>query len=326
MGATESTPTTNGGTGDCCPPEGEEFRTALEAGATEAPVGRVERVRNPGVAEGGADETVKVYVVEPPKGGASVRGGVVVFHDIFGWGAGRTFHLADELAKAGYVVVVPDFFGKELEGFRTERDALWPPWKIVTGGAVFAKRGRMPWPQVQQKLTDVVLPLVRGLCNNGPLAAIGFCWGGWAVFRAAGMDPCPFVCAAGVHPSPHIQMLQSEGPTFEQCVRDVRIPLFLAPTWTDPTNLRDDGWIMQYLRENALAKDSQCFLYTDRIHGFAPRGDIRDPAIKKDVDDLLHRVTDFYAARGMPGVVLPPPPAAAAAPSSSAASAVASDE
>ena len=154
----------------------------------------------------------------------------------------------DDLAEScGMLVICPAFFDdhgagnselKELTDFMSL--SFW-----FSGKARSAyRRVRHPWSSIEATLRASIswLRSQEGSPKDMPLACLGFYWGGWAMIRACGLYPCPFVCGAGLHPSPNLQRLQREGLTLDAALRAVRCPLFLAPARSDPSYLRPDGW------------------------------------------------------------------------------------
>jgi dienelactone hydrolase len=273
----------------CCPPGSFPTASAKQAGATEPTRGEIISLPNPKTGE-----DIQVYSVEPPTG-TEIVGAVIIFHDIFGFNSARTHHVADFIANHGYFVCSADWFGKELCGITDDQDLYWPPWRIFTGsGSTFYRRVRYPWKNVEQKLLDVILPLVRTK-TNGKIGLLGFCWGGWAITRAAGIPGDLFACGASPHASPHVQRLQADGPTMEEAMKLATCPIFYAPCWNDPPSLQNDGYYLKLLRENPKAKDSFAVYYPDQMHGFSVRGNIQDPKIKAGVDDVFQRVLEMYS-------------------------------
>jgi hypothetical protein len=289
----------------CCPPGALAAQSAARCGATEPLQGKELAL-----------DSLPCYVTRPAQ---DVKAGIVLFHDIFGYGSARTHHVADLLAAHGYLVVCPSFFDSvdaSTNTMREPEDMFWPPQRLLTGGgSEMYFRARTPWALVEPKLLKAV-DFLRKESGNPLLhiGALGFCWvrarrggaltpfrasiqGGWAVTRASGMIPCPFTCAAGVHPAPEmVQSLQSEGPTSDEMLRGVLIPQFLAPAWSDSAILRPDGWYVNYLNEPGRPSEgSESHLFAEQKHGWSVRGDVRDPAVKKDVDRVFSLVLNFYS-------------------------------
>ncbi|KAF8065771.1 cmbl [Scenedesmus sp. PABB004] len=105
------------------------------------------------------------YVAAPP-GGAKPAAAVLLVTDVFGWKADNARVWADQLAKKGFLVVMPDYF---KGGARTKADA---PATFKTWLAKF------PRERILSE-TDAVLADVRKQYPSvKKLGVQGFCWGG----------------------------------------------------------------------------------------------------------------------------------------------------
>ena len=155
-------------------------------------------------------------------------------------------------------------------------------------------RARHPWASVEAVMRAAVDVLRAQVGPEARLACVGFCWGGWAVVRACGMDARLFACGAALHPAPDLQRLQADGPTRDAMLLDVKVPLFLAPADSDSTYLRPDAWWLAFLNEAGKPTNgSESFLYADQRHGWSNRGDIRDPLVKGAVDQVVAQLGAF---------------------------------
>ncbi len=118
--------------------------------------------------------TLKAYVVYPEAKGKVPA--VLVVHEIFGltdWAK----ELADEVAAAGYIAIVPDLLsapgGKETQSY---------PDKEAAVKAVSALKAEQVAPDL-----DAAAQYVGQLPScNGTVAVAGFCWGGGWAFGYAG--------------------------------------------------------------------------------------------------------------------------------------------
>jgi len=236
------------------------------------------------------------YITRPS---GKPKGGIVFIHDIFGYQGGRLFHMADDFAAQGYLVVCPDLFdlnGVPMPTLREAEHLVWPPWRIVTGTSQFMERLSRPWEITQEKIFQVAkyLRAESGLPDI-KLGAIGCCWGGWAITRASSIPNGPFVCAAGWHPSPDAQRLQRAGPSTVEILKAVKIPLLLAPAWQDPSYMRPDGWWTLYLNGAGRPSiGSESHYFPEMNHGWTTRGDLRVPTIKRDVDVCFAKTLNFF--------------------------------
>lgn len=248
-----------------------------------------------GAAPEDTESTIRIYVARPPEG-VPIRGGCVVYFDIFGFGSGRTDHFCDDLAARGYVAICPDFFGRNLNGVSDFTDVLWPPWKIFTGaGSIFWRRMHYPYPVIEKKLLDVALPFLRDKIGpDAPVGAVGFCWGAAAMVWSAARNPAPYKACVGVHPSMHVLARQQCGPSIKEVLLAVNCPLLFMPCRGDPAAIREGGELWNIVLANSAARGSKNVPVTTQWHGFGTRADIRVPANKKDVDDMTELTIRFF--------------------------------
>ncbi len=123
------------------------------------------------------DRTVKAFLVYPEAKGKVPA--ILVIHEIFGltdWAK----ELADEIAAAGYIAIVPDLLtapgGKDTSSYPDEDSAI---------KAVSALKASSVFPDL-----DAAAAYVTKLPScNGTLAVTGFCWGGGWSFAYANHHP-----------------------------------------------------------------------------------------------------------------------------------------
>jgi len=127
------------------------------------------------------------------------------------------------------------------------------------------------------------------------IGAVGFCWGGWAILRAASWDSKDaFCCGVVAHPAIQNQMLQRHGPNVDDMFRQVRMPILLCTAWNDPASCRESGYLFKLLLENnGKGARSKAALFPRQAHGFANRADVRDPKNKVDVDRFMRMTVLF---------------------------------
>jgi len=103
---------------------------------------------------------------------------VVVIHEIFGlsdWARG----LADQLAEAGYIAIVPDLLSGMAPG------GAGGTKEIGDRDAVTRAVRALPADQVTADLNAVAEYVSKLPACNGKVAVSGFCWGGAQAFRYA---------------------------------------------------------------------------------------------------------------------------------------------
>lgn len=143
------------------------------------PVGRIEKL-----------EGEDVYVT-----GDNNKAAILVIPDLFGWSFSNIRLLADHYAReANVTAYVPDVFGGE----------------VLPVDLVFAER----WAELDlagfmaRNSRDIREPHIFACAKalrerHGKLGAVGFCYGGWAVFRLGAREHQPPLvdCITAGHPS-----------------------------------------------------------------------------------------------------------------------------
>jgi carboxymethylenebutenolidase len=136
---------------------------------------------------------VPAYHVAP---GNARRGGVVVIQEIFGVNA-HIRAVAEGYAADGYEVLAPALYERARPGFEGTYDAMG----FARGRAAMEAT---PWEQVQGDLQAVIEAL------QGPVFAVGYCWGGAAAWLAA--CRCEGLAAASCYYGRQILPLKDETP------------------------------------------------------------------------------------------------------------------
>ncbi|KAK0658899.1 putative hydrolase [Cercophora samala] len=121
--------------------------------------------------------------------------GIIMIHDLYGWTFGNTRLLADSYAaEVGATVYVPDFFG----GVVLSADLINNP----------AEWGKLDLPNFMERNNKAVrgpemISLAKHLrTQHRKLGAIGYCYGGWAVFQLGVKSDAPLVdCISAAHPT-----------------------------------------------------------------------------------------------------------------------------
>lgn len=123
--------------------------------------------------------------------------GVLLVHDLLGWSFPNVRLLADHYAReADVTVYVPDFFGGEVLPFGPISRG---DWHEVDLGAFLKKNSR----DIREPEILECARVLRAMYKK--VGAVGFCYGGWAVFRLGAKEhhrPRPLVdCITAGHPS-----------------------------------------------------------------------------------------------------------------------------
>jgi dienelactone hydrolase len=113
--------------------------------------------------------------------GSNPKVAFVIVHDILGWTWKNTRLLADHFAvEIGATVYLPDFFGGESVKADLVLEGRWADMDLPA----FLSRNS---PQVRE---PEMVALIQTLRARGfeKVGAIGYCYGGWAMFRLAGIE------------------------------------------------------------------------------------------------------------------------------------------
>ncbi len=127
----------------------------------------------------------------PPAGPA--RGAIVVLQEIFGVNA-HIRAVTDGFAAAGYVAIAPSLFDRAKRGV----ELGYSPADMELG------RGYVLQLQEEQLLRDMQA-CINVVKHAGPVAAIGYCWGGSLAYLAA--CELPVRCAISYYGTRTVQLL-----------------------------------------------------------------------------------------------------------------------
>ncbi|RDW68525.1 hypothetical protein BP5796_09182 [Coleophoma crateriformis] len=245
------------------------------------PVGKVEKC-------GGLD----TYISAPADGSKAKT--VIFLVDIFGWEFKNTRLLADNYAKAGFYVYVPDV----LQGDSLPIEFLQsiePPLKEQATLSMVDKAKNTavvgttlpPWllrhrEATAKPLIDDFIAAVRAIPGTGKIGTIGFCWGGrYSILCAHGKVDAAYAC----HPSLVAVPADFEG---------VSKPLSLA--MGDKDSLLDQKTVGQI--QDAMAQKTEVphelRIYEDQVHGFALRGDWSSEKDKKAMDEAESQGVEWF--------------------------------
>jgi dienelactone hydrolase len=221
---------------------------------------------------------VKAYVVHPPTS-STCRGGLISFPDIFPYDSARCKGVADQFAAAGFVVVHVDFVGADVY---TDDQNLFE-WVQARSYVDF----------IRPRLTETVIPYLNEQVGERKIGAIGFCWGCYIAFQAcADPDVKDTITATALfHPTLKLNAAFGKDPESLDIAEHVTCPTLFVPAGNDPAFLGPDGSVMQLLQKTCPS--SQSVVMTEMMHGFVNRGDIADPAVKRDVQATLELAMTF---------------------------------
>jgi dienelactone hydrolase len=216
-----------------------------------------------------------LYVVGP----ADAEHAVIVSYDIYGFHGGRIRNICDQIANNGYFVVLPDFF----------RGDCWSPERTAT-----EPDAKMPWiksvsspTQVRDDLVSVIGMLKKmGVKRQG---MAGFCFGGFAALIAS--QTGAFSCVAGIHAS--LKIYKFHGSTELAEVEKCACPMMLLQAENDLPNTKPGGEVEALLKAKPFGSECVYKEFSEMAHGWVPRGDLKNPAVKRDVGMAMEMIVSF---------------------------------
>ncbi|KAF3957569.1 hypothetical protein CMV_017428 [Castanea mollissima] len=200
---------------------------------------------------------------------------ILLISDVFGYEAPNLRKLADKVASAGYLVVVPDFFyGDPIINFNDptfDRDS-WRKTHNTDKGYEDAK------------------PVLTALKSRGvsAIGAAGFCWGGKVVVKLA--SSTDIQAAVVLHP----------GKITEDEIDDVKVPIAILGAEIDhtspPEQLKEFG---KKLSEKSEF-DSFVKIFPGVAHGWSVRYSLEDESAVKSAEEAQLDMLNWFTKNQHP--------------------------
>lgn len=143
---------------------------------------------------------------------------ILLIHDLLSWAFPNTRLLADHYAReANATVFLPDFFGGEHLPFEPIASGNWH--EIDVPGFIKKNTREIREPEIFETAKVLRARFKR-------LGAVGYCFGGWAVFRLG----------AKVHQPPLVDCITAGHPTWltEKDIDEVAVPVQILAPEIDP--------------------------------------------------------------------------------------------
>ncbi|KAA1478669.1 alpha/beta-hydrolase [Dentipellis sp. KUC8613] len=238
----------------------------------------VQGVRHEGTPEGTTEKVggVETYIATPsidyPKDKA-----ILFLSDVFGLKLNNNLLLADDFAKNGFKVYIPDLF----DGDALPADAMDPgsnydvmKWFSIHGP-----------PSSTPKIQAVIDALnAQGITKIG---AVGFCYGARGVFDFA------FQHKTHVSVATHPSLLQPED--LEKYAKEATAPLLLNTCEVDSQFPPEkQAKADEILGNGKFAPGYERTYWAGCTHGFAVRGDINDPKTKEGKEGAFKATVEFF--------------------------------
>ncbi|KAL8951012.1 MAG: hypothetical protein Q9222_002988 [Ikaeria aurantiellina] len=206
---------------------------------------------------------------------------IMIVSDMLGWTLTNTRLLADHFAKeANATVYLPDFFEGEVV-----------PADILDDEKTrdeFLARELKPWLERHSKanraapIHDAAKVLKQDL-GYKKVGAIGYCWGGWAVFQLAAKGKNMVDCISAAHPS----LLTKEE------INELAVPVqILAPEH----DMSFTPELKEYTNKTipALGIEYDYQYFPKLMHGFGTRGDPNDETSKKGMERAKNAASAWF--------------------------------
>ncbi|KAK4151833.1 hypothetical protein C8A00DRAFT_16811 [Chaetomidium leptoderma] len=211
------------------------------------------------------------YVAKPPASSSapsspSSRVAILMVHDLLGW----TFPNARD---ADATVYLPDFFGGEVVSFEA---ALAGRFDELDLPGILARQARA----IREPEIVAFARALRASGRYDKVGAVGFCYGGWAVFRLGARefvvdDDDDDAGAAAGGRGPLVDCISAGHPSLltEQDVDEVAVPVQLVAPEVDPVFTPEMKlFAFQTLQKNGVAFDYQHLPGVE--HACLIRGDV----------------------------------------------------
>jgi len=280
-------------TGECCPGQSHGF---MPESVDYEPQGAMQDV-------GG----VPAYIV-----GSGTKT-ILLIHDIFGLHTGRHKQIADEFAKNGYFVVMPDFFyrattpsgmfGTKEMGYGLLGGNTRFTCRVicnVIGGHMDSYMRQTPWSTCKSIWDTQVVPYLAAKSINR-VAVIGFCWGAWTGFHISADDQTKMkiVAQVAMHPS-----VEKVAHTLKEDEKTLVISASKTPTLVFSTNQEPKSWQPGGATQEAMESEASRlgqppkthirWRHFNQAHGFVTRGGMKgNLQLAEDVKTAMDETTAF---------------------------------
>jgi dienelactone hydrolase len=187
----------------------------------------------------------------------------------------RVRAIADTIASEGYVVLVVDCYYGDT---------------VVKTPDMVEFLSKFSYDKISKEIGAAIDFLVSKSVDKESIAALGFCWGGWAIAKSASEGVC-WKCAVSPHPATKVEGFiwkNDEKAMFEK----FPMPFLLMPAADDPDLLKPGSSVVDLLEE----KGGKSVPFPRMKHGWVSRGDLSKDEVKEDAEKALQLATDFIKA------------------------------
>jgi dienelactone hydrolase len=207
---------------------------------------------------------------------------VIWNYDAYGFKSGRSIQCCDDLAKKGFLVVMPDYLrGKTYR----ESDAK----TLVFADYV---RKYTDWNGVFKKdVSEKVLPYCKNKLGAKYFSTVNTCWGSYVGLRTAA-DFTEIVATVSMHPShPILMSICNDDEGIILTKMNKKKHLFM-PAANDHEHVREGGMARKVLKDRL-----QVLEFPSQMHGWTVRGNETVEAARKEALELT---SEFLKANMIP--------------------------
>ena len=235
----------------------------------------------------------KFYHVRPQKGPGNNNKVIIVIHDIGGFLGSRSLSLCDQLAiDTNAHIIMPDFY---RNNDNIDNHGGFDP----TTGLGPQQINWISKFDPESVIKDYEFTIDYLLNNNyignaERISTLGFCWGGYVSMVLSNdklNSKYPLKSAGSCHPSPIVITFFNQ--TVTNLFENIDKPQYIAAAgFGDGPEIKNGGELAGILASKKIGYE---FIeFPEMIHGWVPRGDLGDLAVKRDVKGAIEGAVEFY--------------------------------
>ncbi|KAI8896225.1 dienelactone hydrolase [Globomyces pollinis-pini] len=231
------------------------------------------------------------YVAKPKTKSTAA---IIISTDIFGWEIPNIRLIADHFASNGFLCVIPHLFlpplfpadilgehSRRIHSLPTEEALEVPEFQnLIKLLPEFKKVNDFP---ILIRKTEEIIGQLKVEYGIQKVGMIGYCWGGNVVL-SMGQNPSSIDACVANHPS---------ALTFPDHIEKLKVPsCFILPEFDRSIGKAEVDLITNVLKSKDFK--TKVKYYPNMFHGFAVRGDEKDPEVKEARQDALNIAVQFF--------------------------------
>lgn len=218
---------------------------------------------------------------------------IVVFSDVYGIDSGSHKVICDVLQEAmnddsTTAVWMPDMMrGKPILGAWKLGDCITTSFTLPS--VMWACHTNMKDTKVEMDLEQVVAPALS--VEAAKVACVGFCYGAWVAGICMTKDVFPGSVGIGVHPSWKVEQVYSRQEV-DLAAKVGAAPYLFLPAGNDDIKV-GHAVVDIMAKARGVEPEKLAIEFPDMMHGFVPRGDSTDTAVKEAQDKVISLIVEF---------------------------------